>query len=228
MIPRIDRSQLGVLLVDAQPAFLDLAFAGRDAARESVLIRLEHLLMLAQWMDLPTVVTFEVPTSDNGELPDRLARVLPPTAQRFEKRCFGSLSEPAIEAAVRRLGVRQFAVAGAETDVCVLQTTLGLLDLGYEVFVLEDCLFTTERSPGPALLRMYQAGAVPCTLKTVAYELAGRVDALPWYPEAWDPAAHPGAAPFPDRFVAPEEWPEWAPGLGEVAPFPRDPLPGTR
>ena len=48
---------------------------------------------------------------------------------------------------------RQIAVAGAETDVCILQSTLGLLEAGYEVFLLEDCLSTTEASPGPALRR---------------------------------------------------------------------------
>jgi nicotinamidase-related amidase len=214
MAPRIDRSRLGLFVIDVQPVFLDLAFAGRDQAREALMTRLEHLLMLAAWMDLPTIATFEIPTSRNGELPDRLERVLPAAARRFEKNFFGALSEAAIERAVGALTVRQFAVAGAETDVCVLQTTLGLLDLGYEVFLLEDCLFTTERRPGPALRRMYRAGAIPCTLKTLAYELTGCVDELPWYPDDWALKGHPDAKPFPDRFVAPEEWPDWEPGYG--------------
>jgi nicotinamidase-related amidase len=190
MAPRIDRSRLGLFVIDVQPVFLDLAFAGRDQAREALMTRLEHLLMLAAWMGLPAA------------------------ARRFEKNFFGALSEAAIERAVGALTVRQFAVAGAETDVCVLQTTLGLLDLGYDVFLLEDCLFTTERRPGPALRRMYRAGAIPCTLKTLAYELTGCVDELPWYPEDWALKAHPDAKPFPDRFVAPEEWPDWEPGYG--------------
>ena len=35
--------------------------------------------------------------------------------------------------------------AGAEIDVYVMQSVLGLLDMGYEVFLLEDCIFTSTK-----------------------------------------------------------------------------------
>ena len=65
----------------------------------------------------------------------------------------------------------QIAVAGGETDVCVLQSVLGLLALGKQVFLLEDALFSSERHVGPALRRMAAAGAIPSTVKTLNYEL---------------------------------------------------------
>lgn len=207
MAPSIDPFRIGILVIDVQPTFLAVAFPDDGPAYESLITRLEHLLMVADWMDLPTIATFEIPTTANGELPDRLERVFPATGQRFEKDYFGSMGQPAVREAVDRLGVKQLAVSGAETDVCVLQTALGLLEAGYEVFLLEDCLFTTEPNPGPALRRMYAAGAVPCTLKTMAYELTGCVTDTPWYPESWVP--HPDARRFPDGFTVPEEWPPW-------------------
>ena len=209
-IPRVDRNNIGILLIDVQPFFLDLADPGGEAL-EPLLMRLEHLLMLAGWIDLPLVATFEKPVAHNGELPDRLEGVFPEGGRRFVKNHFGSMSEPEIREAVTGLGVGQFVVTGAETDVCVLQTTLGLLESGYQVFLLEDCLFTTESEPGPALRRMYQAGAVPATLKSFAYELLGCVEEIPWYPEGWAMRDHHGAKPFPEGFVAPEDWPPWKP-----------------
>jgi hypothetical protein len=137
--------------------------------------------------------------------------VAPAGARRFEKDHFGSMTEPDIRDAVEGLGVSQIAVAGAETDVCVLQTTLGLLDLGCTVFLLEDCLFTTEPHPGPATRRMEAAGAVPTTLKTLAYELTACVTDTPWYPDGWAMKEHPGARPIPGGFLPPEEWPPWEP-----------------
>jgi len=72
--------------------------------------------------------------------------------------------------------VKQVVVAGAETDVCVLQSVMGLLEMGFQVFVLEDCLFSDEKNITPALDRMYKAGAIPCTFKTFYYEMMRTVE----------------------------------------------------
>ena len=208
-VPRIRRSELGVLVIDVQPFFMDLAFAGDPAGREAFEVRLEHLLMISDWMDLPLVATFEKPVEDNGEFPERLEEVFPAGRDRHVKNHFGCMSHPEISDSVAAMGVKQVAVAGAETDVCILQSTLGLLDAGYEVFLLEDCLSTTEKVPGPALRRMYAAGAVPCTLKTMLYELTGCVDCIPWYPEGWAARDDPATKAFPEAFIAPEQWPPW-------------------
>jgi len=201
-IAQIDRSDIGVLLIDVQPSFLRYAFPQNGDGYESLLVRLEHLLMLVDWMDLPMIATFEKPVAENGELPDRLEVVFPAKGQRFVKNFFGCMKEPDIAGAINEQAVKKIAVAGAETDVCILQSVLGLLEIGYQVFLLEDCLFTSEPQPAPALRRMYQAGAIPCTLKSMAYELVRCVDNIPWYPDA---------KPFPRHFIPPERWPAWEP-----------------
>lgn len=208
-IARIDRSDTGVLLIDVQPFFVDYAFADRHEEWESLMVRLEHLLMVSDWMELPFIATFEKPVDENGELPDNLEALFPERGERYVKNYFGLMSEPEIREAVERSGVRQWVVAGAETDVCVMQSTLGLLEMGYEVFLLEDCLFTTESHPGPALRRLYQAGAIPCTLKSMAYELLECVDRISWYEGGLGSEDHRPTKPFPEAFIAPEEWPPW-------------------
>ncbi len=74
-ILRIDPADVGILVIDVQPFFIKYAFEGKDQQKESLLVRIEHLLKLADWMDLPTVATFEKPTSFNGEFPERLEKV---------------------------------------------------------------------------------------------------------------------------------------------------------
>jgi len=212
-IPRIDRSKIGILLIDVQPFFLDFAFPEGVDGKESLLVRFEHLLMLADWMNLPLIATFENPVSQNGELPERLEAVFPKKGGRFVKNYFDCTSEDEIREAVEEMPVKQIAVAGAETDVCIMQSVLGLLKMGYQVFLLEDCLFTSESHPGPALRRMYQAGAAPCTLKSMAYELVRCVDDIPWYPDATTSDSDPDAKPFPKNFTPPEEWPIWEPKI---------------
>lgn len=169
---RLNSERLAIVLVDAQPYFLRRMRG--DVA--PLLVRLEQLLIIAEWFGVPVVATLEEPVGEKGELPKQLERVFPASGQTCAKQSFDLCAEPAVEAALADLGRSQFALAGGETDVCVLQSALGLLCRGHEVFLLEDCLFSSEPHTRPALDRMYQAGAVPCTYKTLYYELLGTVD----------------------------------------------------
>jgi hypothetical protein len=72
----------------------------------------------------------------------------------------------------------QETVTGCETDVCVLQSCLGLLSLGYEVFVVENLIFSSARNVDAAIARMKAAGATFLAYKSLVYELTETVDAL--------------------------------------------------
>jgi nicotinamidase-related amidase len=171
---RVDPGTIGVLLIDVQPFFLEGWMAG---AFEPFMARIEHLLALATAYRLPTIATFEQPVERKGWLPGRLDPWFPPDARKLTKNTFDCTGEPEIREAIASLGVTQFAVAGGETDVCVLQSVLGVLGMGYEVFLLEDALFSEEPNTGPALRRMERAGAIPSTVKTLHYELRRSVAA---------------------------------------------------
>ncbi|HET9659833.1 MAG TPA: isochorismatase family protein [Thermomicrobiales bacterium] len=174
MVKRVDPDSIGILLIDVQPFFLEGWMAG---AFEPFMARVEHLLGLATAYQLPTIATFEQPVERKGWLPDRLTPWFPKDARKLTKQTFDCTGEPEIREAIASLGVSQFAVAGGETDVCVLQSVLGVLGIGHDVFLLEDALFSEDPNTGPALRRMEQAGAVPSTVKTFEYELRRSVAA---------------------------------------------------
>jgi len=187
----VEPNSLGIMLIDAQPFFWDCM----HAAKEPILVRVERLLMLANWLRLPLIATFEHPVETKGWLPERLEKAFPPHGQRFVKRTFNCCSDTAIREAIERSRTRQVVVAGAETDVCILQSCLGLLGAGLQVFLLEDCTFTSEHHVRPAFDRMYHAGVIPCTLKTLFYELMRTVD-KEVLPTEW----RTGAASFAEYF----------------------------
>ncbi len=197
--PTVRRDDVMILLIDVQPGFLDGWMVGESAP---LLARLTFLLGLATAYDLPCLATFEQPVERKGWLPPDLEPYFPAHGQRVTKRRFGCCGEPGIPEALAATERRQVAVAGAETDVCVLQSVLGLIAAGYEVVLLEDCLFSSEPAVGPALRRMEAAGAVPSTVKTFAYELRGSV-AEPGAPAVLA-ARQPGLS-LPD----PEALPPW-------------------
>ncbi|HLI51949.1 MAG TPA: isochorismatase family protein [Thermomicrobiaceae bacterium] len=203
-IMTVNPKSAALVLIDVQPAFVEWM----SGSPEPVLTRIEHLLLLAEHFHLPCLATFEHPVERKGWLPVALERVVPATGQRFVKRTYGCCNEPEIRDALQALNVKQLIVGGAETDVCVLQSVLGMLELGFQVFLLEDCVFTSESEPGPALRRMYQAGVIPLTYKTLHYELTHSVD-VPQPHVAWN-ARLGGEAP---RYKTPEALAPWESAL---------------
>jgi len=187
--------ELAVVLIDVQPRFVD----SMHGTAEPVLARLEQLLIICHWFELPVLATFEEPVAEKGQLAARLVPHLPKNALTFNKQSYSLAGEPEIVTALAQLGRPRLAVAGSETDVCVLQSVLGLIELGYEVLLLEDCLFSSEPSTGPAVERMRQAGAVPSTYKSLFYELLQTDD-----PTSWDQQQ---SAATRQGFIAPESLP---------------------
>jgi nicotinamidase-related amidase len=196
-------SDLAILVIDVQTYFLEGWMAGES---EPLLARLEFLFALATVYEVPFLATFEQPIETKGWLPERLEPFFPAHGQRHTKQTFNCCGEPSIVEAIGALGRGQIAVAGGETDVCVLQSVLGLIEAGPHVFLLEDALFSSEANTGPAIRRMESAGAIPSTVKTLNYELRRSV-AEP-RAELVFPQRRPGLSlPEPERF--PPWTPEW-------------------
>ena len=57
-----------------------------------------------------------------------------------------------------------------------MQSCLGLAALGYEVYVMEELIFSSTRNVAAALARMRDAGCVFMTYKMLYYELTASVE----------------------------------------------------
>jgi nicotinamidase-related amidase len=194
-IPIMRRDELTLLLIDIQPLFWETKSGPTPGLAE----RLQHLLMLASAWELPTIATLEQPIARKGSLVEFLVPVFPPHGLLREKNSFNCCGEPEITDQLTERSGRQVALAGTETDVCILQSALGLRELGFEVFLIEDCVFSSAADTSAASRRMLQAGVIPVTWKSLAYELAGRVNGAPWLAEA-----EAGVVRLPSNFQAPE------------------------
>jgi nicotinamidase-related amidase len=92
-------------------------------------------------------------STKRASYPDEIRKHLGAAAKIFEKDFFDITREEEIDHYIVRLNRRQAIVAGCETDVCVLQSCLGLLDRGHEVYVVED-LFSSSRTIDAAITRI--------------------------------------------------------------------------
>jgi len=90
------------------------------------------------------------------ELMPPLARLVPPAAV-IDKTRYSGFAEPHLFAHLRQRGADGVIVTGSETDVCVLATVLGAVDLGYRVIVVRDAICSSSDEGHDALLKVYHA-----------------------------------------------------------------------
>jgi nicotinamidase-related amidase len=169
MTPRgrsIDRDDSVLVVIDVQPAFVDKL---ADGVADRVLGRIGWLVRLAAELKIPILVTEEA-ADENGTTVEPVARWFPVDVRPHEKPIFGLAACPPIMADLERHGRGTAVLVGMETDVCVAQSALGLLDAAWNVVVLSDAVACPGEAHEQGLMRMRDAGASVIGLKGIAYE----------------------------------------------------------
>jgi isochorismate hydrolase len=156
------------IIIDVQEFFLAQA---DNRLRSRVKTNTRNFARLLGYFRVPIVVTLERPVDRKGSCPKEINKHLGNLAALFEKDFFDLTKDRKIRDHLEHLNRKQVVLAGCETDVCVLQSCLGLLGLGYEVYAVEELLFSSSRNVASAIARMQAAGAVLLTYKSLYYEL---------------------------------------------------------
>jgi nicotinamidase-related amidase len=160
------------VIIDVQNFFLSQAGEG---LRCKIIANTGSFARLLAYFRIPIVVTLERPVDQKGSCPREIMTYLGDMAELFEKDFFDLTKERQIRDHLEHLEKTQILVGGCETDVCVLQSCLGLLSLDYEVYLMEELLFSSSPNVESAVARMQSAGAVMVSYKTLYYELLGSV-----------------------------------------------------
>lgn len=163
---RMNPDDTVLLVVDLQDKLLP-AIHEADACVEQC----RRMIEAAKVLGVPLLVTEQYPSGLGATcavLRDALGG-----AETFEKTAFSSCVEPLV-ARLRELARPNVVVVGIETHVCVQQTVLDVLRLGYTAYVCADAV--GSRRPldrDMAVARMRQAGAIITTIESVIFELTG-------------------------------------------------------
>jgi len=88
------------------------------------------------------------------DLVPALAALVPP-AVVVDKSRYSAFAEPHTHRLLQERGVDTLVISGAETDVCVLATVLGAVDLGYRVVVAGNAMCSVSDATHDALLTLY-------------------------------------------------------------------------
>jgi nicotinamidase-related amidase len=164
MLIDTDRSML--LVVDVQEKLLPVI-----AERERVVGNVAWLVRLAQKLGVPVAATEQYPKGLGPT--EKSVRALIPDAAVASKNHFSAVAAQVLRT-LPGADRAQVVVTGLEAHVCVVQTTLELLEEGREVYVVADCIGWRHELDGRmAFARMQQEGARIVTREMVAYEWLG-------------------------------------------------------
>jgi len=162
-----------LVVIDVQDNFTCKLEAAQS---QSLLERVAWLIGVARWLKIPLLVTVEDLPRAGG--PSReVVQALPPNTPIFNKMIFGLAHQPDILAAVESLQRRTLVLVGLETDVCVMQSALGLLERGYRVAVITDATGSPGVAHASGLARMQAAGVLVTDAKGLFYEWVRTVEA---------------------------------------------------
>jgi nicotinamidase-related amidase len=148
---------IGVVVIDVQETFVSIA-ANPD--KPAVIERTKSAMQLATQHQVPFFLTFEDSKSGSHALHAPLQSFLPAQTQEFIKTTFAATGLSSFASAMGQSGLSHVLVLGAETDVCVMQTVLGLRQMGFTVLLQKDGVLSSEPHTSPALRRMQQAGVI--------------------------------------------------------------------
>ena len=89
------------------------------------------------------------------ELLPELARHAPP-ARVIDKPVYSPWHDGGLHRLLRGAGITTLVVTGGETDVCVLATVLGAVDLGYRVILVGDAVCSSTDRGQDAAMTLYR------------------------------------------------------------------------
>jgi nicotinamidase-related amidase len=123
-------------------------------------------------LGLPILLTEQYTKGLGKTVPDVARALEGKPHQRVEKVTFSCARDEGFLGALSGKGRRQVLLVGMETHVCVYQTSVDLINAGYEVFVLDDAVSSRHLhnyQSGIAALR--DAGAVVVSTETAVFQL---------------------------------------------------------
>jgi nicotinamidase-related amidase len=162
----LDAAHTTLVIIDMQEGFRSVISDFAETAARIALIA--HA---AQLLKVPLIITEQYPRG-LGHTANEIKAVLPDDVNVIEKTSFSSCGAQPFEAELERTQALHILICGIEAHICVNQTTHDLLERGYRVHLLTDCINARSvHDKEIGLAKMQQSGALPSSTELALFEL---------------------------------------------------------
>lgn len=160
-----NREKTLLLVVDEQPKLMKTMENGEKTITNTL-----TLLKAFKEYDMNYLATEQYPKG-LGRSDDRILELIE-DEKIFAKTLFDA-AIPEVVDYIEKEEITKVLVVGAEGHVCIYQTVRSLLDMGLEVFLVEDAVSSfTEELKATALTSLGQMGAVLVNTEMVLFDIA--------------------------------------------------------
>lgn len=168
MIKRLKKENALLAVIDFQEKLMPAMYDREDVEEKTA-----RLIRGARAMEVPVVVTQQY-TRGLGETVPVVAEALG-EYQAIDKVTFSCCDNEEFRGTVEQAktdGRTSVIITGCETHICVEQTALDLMEMGFDVFVAADCVQSrTRENREISLRRMEAAGAVISSYEGLLYDM---------------------------------------------------------
>ena len=162
---RILPEETQCMIIDMQERLMP-AMGGRKECENRALMLIRGLKIL----EIPMLITQQYTKGLGDSIPEVYEAA--GTREYFDKRTFSCAQDGAILAALQENARKNVLVCGTEAHVCVLQTCIGLKELGFQPILVTDAVASHKKSDKKtAIQRAIQEGILVTTAESVLFEL---------------------------------------------------------
>ncbi|MDD5724067.1 MAG: hydrolase [Syntrophales bacterium] len=155
-----------LIVIDIQESLARLMH-GKDALFKN----LQKVINGFKILDVPMIVTEQAPDKLGATIPE-ISSLLGSVIRPIPKLSFSCCGEDRFMRELDAMKRKQILVVGIESQVCVYQTTVDLIHMGYEVHMVTDCISSrTEENRALGIERMKDEGAKPTSTEMALFEL---------------------------------------------------------
>ena len=162
------KDDIAIVITDFQEKFTNVI---RSDVYDKVSLNINNLVYLARFLDIPLIVTEQYPKG-LGPTCKLLQETLQESYSPIEKVTFSCYRNETFRNELQHIGANQLILIGLETHVCILQTALDLVAVGYKVNILKDAVCSRYKTDWETGLKLAeQAGIIISTTEITIFQL---------------------------------------------------------
>lgn len=166
---RINLLETQALIIDYQEKLVPVM-----KQKENLIHNTEILIKGLNILEVPLTVTQQY-TKGLGMTIDSVLKAVNNKGQYFDKISFSILDDITIEEKIRKNNRKNIIICGIEAHICVLQSVIDLIEKGYQVILVADCISSRkEMDKKYGIKRAMKEGAIITTYEAILFELTRR------------------------------------------------------
>ena len=165
ILPRVN----ALLIIDIQEKIIRPIFN-----KDSITKNIKKLIDAYQILEENIFLSEQNPLKLGGTIPELLPKA---GFKKFEKMEFSLANKKEFLKELGNKKITNLIVCGIETHICIQQTVIDCLQIGFEVILISDAMSSRNRLDHDiALKRMIQRGAIITTTESIIFELCKTAD----------------------------------------------------